>query len=132
MKQADLFSPFDFAHLIAPQSIWDGTLFDHLASRFDYVLQLTEAAAGMWSVSIWYAPGKNPPAKLGIQGQLGAPGWTHEPVPFGAAVLMAEEAAATLKQRGVKHVAVFQPGAGWLARVRAVRASTALLSGGAA
>lgn len=132
MNQPDLFSPLEFADLIAPQSIWDRTLFDHLASRFDYVLQLTEATAGMWSVSIWHGVDKKPPGKLGIQGQLGSLGWTHEPVPFGAAVLMAEEAAATLKQRGVKHVAVFQPGAGWLARVRAVRASTALLSGGAA
>jgi len=132
MSQAEIFAPLEFAHLIAPKSIWDRTLFDHLAARFDYVLQLTEAAAGLWSVSIWHAADKKPPHQLGVQGQLGAPGWTHEPVTFGAAVVMAEEAAAILQQRGVTHVAVFEPGAGWLARVRAFRTSAALFSGGVA
>ena len=132
MNQPDLFAPLDFADLIAPRSIWDRTLFDHLASRFDYILQITEDAAGLWSVSIWRAVGKPHPGDLGIQGELGTLGWTHESVPFGAAVLMARDAVAILKQRDVKHVAIFGPGAGWLARVRAIRASAALLSGGAA
>lgn len=132
MSQAEILAPLDFAQLIAPRSIWDRTLFDHLASRFDYILQITEAPASMWTVLIYYAPGKHQPSELGVRGELGFPGWTHEPVPLAEAVHMATNAAAILAQRGVRHVAVFSPGAGWLARVRALRSSAALLSGGVA
>jgi hypothetical protein len=132
MTQPELFAPLDFADLVAPRQMWGKPLFEHLASRFDYILQLGESSGGMWSVWIWYAETKTHPGELGIRGELGSLGWTHEPVTFGAAVGMADDAAKILKKRGLRHVAVFSPGEGWRARVRALRASAALLSGGAA
>lgn len=129
MRQADIFAPLDFAHLIAPQSIWDRTLFEHLMSRFDFILQLTEDVAGTWTVWIWHTPGSHLPGELGIQGQPGRLGWIHDPVGFSDAVDMTANAAAILKQRDVRHVVVFSPGADWLVRVRSRLASTAFLFG---
>jgi len=123
MRQTDLFAPLDFADLIAPQSIWDRKLFEHLMSRFDYIVQITEHDAWTWTVWIWHAPGRRLPDELGIHGQQGRLGRIHDPVWFSDAVDMASNAAAILKRHSDRCVVVFSPDMHWLARARSSRIS---------